>query len=303
MAPAWIVDAHCHAGPGAGLVEPEDPWTPLDRYLRRCDEAGIGRSNLFAAFHPDYAVANEEVGRIVAGRPDRFFGFAFVHADRDRGRILPMVRRAVAGLGFCGIKVHRHDAPISREVCDAARRLRVPVLYDPMGELATVARMAKAYPEVDFIIPHLSSFADDGDAQVAFCRLLADRPNLYTDTSGVRWFDLLRTAVTEAGPHKVLFGTDGPWLHPGLELEKVRQLGLAPAEESLVLAGNFLRLTRATWSRHRRPAAAAHRSGPPDPTPSAAPHGPAPPATGTPAPGRRPPGPPSAAWPRPPRPR
>ena len=96
--PAPVIDAHCHAGPGDGFTGPWDTTARLDRYLRRCDEAGIGRSNLFAAFHSDYAVANEEVGRIVAGRPDRFYGFAFVHADRDRGRILPMVRRAVAGL-------------------------------------------------------------------------------------------------------------------------------------------------------------------------------------------------------------
>ena len=59
---------------------------------------------------PTTPSANEEVGRIVAGRPGRFFGFAFVHAERDRGRILPMVRRAVDDFGFCGIKVHRHDA-------------------------------------------------------------------------------------------------------------------------------------------------------------------------------------------------
>jgi predicted TIM-barrel fold metal-dependent hydrolase len=265
--PPGVVDAHCHAGPGAGLIGPWDTSAPFDRYLRRCDEAGIGRSNLFAAFHPDYAVANEEVGRIVAGRPDRFFGFAFVHADRDRGRVLSMVRRGVVELGFCGIKVHRHDAPISREVCDAARRLRLPVLYDPMGELATVARMASEYPDVDFVIPHLSSFAEDADAQVAFCRLLADRPNLYTDTSGVRWFDLLRSAVREAGPHKVLFGTDGPWLHPALELEKVRMLGLPPAAESLVLAGNFLRLTRAARRRSRLPAP-ARTAWPPLPRPT-----------------------------------
>ena len=249
-----IIDAHCHAGPGDGFTGPWDTSAPLHRYLRRCDEAGIGRSNLLAAFHSDYAAANDEVGRIVASWPGRFFGFAFVHAERDRGRILPMVQRAVAAWGFCGIKVHRHDARISREVCDAARRLRLPVLYDLMGEVATAELLAAEYPDVNFVIPHLGSFADDWSAQLAFCGLLAERPNLFTDTSAVRRFDLLEKAVRRAGPHKVLFGTDGPWLHPGLELEKVRLLRLPPAAESLVLVGNFLRLTRSARSR-RRPAA------------------------------------------------
>lgn len=260
-AAAPIVDAHCHAGPGDGFTGPWDTAAPLDRYLRRCDEAGIGRSTLFAAFHSDYAVANEAVGRIVADRPDRFFGFAFVHADRDRGRVLAMVRRAVVGLGFCGIKVHRHDARISREVCDAARALGVPVLYDPMGEVSTAELVAREYRDVDFIVPHLGSFADDWAAQLAFTAILADRPNVHADTSGVRRFDLLELAVRRAGPHKLLFGTDGPELHPGVELAKVRLLGLPAADEALVLGGNFLRLTRAARVRRRRAAAAGHRTG------------------------------------------
>jgi predicted TIM-barrel fold metal-dependent hydrolase len=249
-----IIDAHCHAGHGDGFTGPWDTVAPLTGYLQRCDEAGISRTNLLAAFHTDYAAANEEVGRIIAGRPDRFTGFAFVHAERDRGRILPMVRRAVDDLGFCGIKVHRLDARLSREICDVARRLRVPVLYDVVGEVTAVELFAGQYPDVDFVIPHLGSFADDWSAQTAFCTVLADRPNVYTDTSGVRRFDLLVRAVRRAGPHKVLFGSDGPWLHPGVELAKVRLLKLAPAAEALVLGGNFLRLTRTARRRRRRTA-------------------------------------------------
>lgn len=238
-----IIDAHCHAGPGDGFTGPWDSSAPLPAYLRRCDVAGIGRSNLLAAFHSDYGVANEEVGRIVASDPHRFFAFAFVHAERDRGRVLPLVRRAVTGLGFCGIKLHRHDARITREICEVARLLRLPVMYDVVGEVATAGLLAAEFPDVDFIVPHLGSFADDWSAQLALTGLLAEHPNLFTDTSGVRRFDLLVTAIRRAGPAKVLFGSDGPWLHPGLELEKIRLLGLSPEAESLVLSGNFLRLT------------------------------------------------------------
>lgn len=255
--PALVIDSHCHAGPGDGFTGPWDSAAPLGRYLGRCDEAGIGRSNLFAAFHTDYGLANEEVGRIVAGRPDRFSGFAFVHAERDRGRVTSIIRRAVEGLGFCGIKVHRQDARISREICQAARAFRLPVIYDVMGEVASAALVAEEFPDVDFIIPHLGSFADDWSAQLAFTSLLAEWPNLYTDTSGVRRFDLLERAVARAGPHKVLFGTDGPWLHPGVELAKVDLLHLSPQARSLVVAGNFLRLTRSARQARRGDAPAA----------------------------------------------
>jgi uncharacterized protein len=69
--------------------------------------------------------------------------------------------------------------------------------------------------------------------------------NLFADTGGVRRFDLLEQAVKRAGPAKILFGSDGPWLHPGVELAKVRAVGLLPWDEQLVLGGNFLRLIRA----------------------------------------------------------
>jgi uncharacterized protein len=237
-----IIDCHCHAGRGEALSGPWDASADLGLYLRRADRAGIDRTVLFSVFSTDYAEANRVVGRIAARRPDRFLGFAFVHASRDRGRIASMVGEAVGEWGMCGIKVHRYDAPISREVCEAARAYSLPVLYDPMGEVAVAELLAAEYPDVAFIIPHLGSFADDWKAQTAFTDHLARHPNIYTDTSGIRRFDLLKEAVRRASPRKVLFGSDGPWLHPGLELHKVRLLGLAPADEALILGGNLRRL-------------------------------------------------------------
>ncbi|HEU4387417.1 MAG TPA: amidohydrolase family protein [Blastocatellia bacterium] len=237
-----IIDCHCHAGKGDGLTGPWDTDAGLDRYLVRASDAGIDRSVLFAAFHSDYGKANQMVARIVASRPNRFYGFAFVHPERDRGRVYSMLEQAVNRYRFCGVKVHRHDARITREICEAARAFSLPVLYDVMGEVTVCELLAEEYPDVVFIIPHLGSFADDWQAQVAFMDHLARHPNIYTDTSGVRRFDLLEQAVERAGARKVLFGSDGPWLHPGVELAKVKALQLTAHDERLVLGGNLLRL-------------------------------------------------------------
>lgn len=239
---AVIIDSHCHAGQGDGFTGPWDSGACLDLYLRRARKAGIERTVLLAAFHSDYAIANASVARIVANHPERFYGLVFVHAQRDRGRIHRMVKHAVQRYGFVGIKLHRHDARISREVCDAARAFRLPVLYDVMGEVAVAELLARQYPDVNFILPHLGSFPDDWSAQLALIDHLARHPNIYTDTSGVRYFDLLQQAVRRAGAHKVLFGSDGPWLHPGVELAKVRALELPAGDEALILGQNFLRL-------------------------------------------------------------
>jgi predicted TIM-barrel fold metal-dependent hydrolase len=240
-----IIDCHCHAGKGDGLNGPWDTSAPLGGYLRRATRAGIRRTVLFSVFHSDYAVANRNVAGIVASRPDQFIGFAFLHPVRDRGRVGRMLETAVGRYGFRGVKAHKHDGRISREICDALRRFSLPVIYDVVGEVSHVELLANEYPDVNFIIPHLGSFSDDWRAHKALIDLLARYPNVYADTSGVRRFDLLREAVERGGAGKVLFGSDGPWLHPGVELEKVKALNLPEAEKFLVLGGNLLRLVNA----------------------------------------------------------
>lgn len=246
-----VIDCHCHAGPGDGLTGPWDTCAPLTGYMARAAAVSIARTVLFAAFHSDYAVANRAVARIVAARPDRFWGFTFVHARRDAGRIGAMIREAVLVHGFRGIKLHRHDARITREICEVARAWRLPVLYDPMGEVATVDLVAGEYPGVRFIIPHLGSFADDWRAQRACIDVMVRHRNVFADSSGVRRFDLLEEAVRRAGARKLLFGSDGPWLHPGVELAKVEALGLGAADRARVLGLNLLSLlgpARRPWA-------------------------------------------------------
>jgi uncharacterized protein len=239
-----IIDCHCHFGKGDGLTGPWDTEAPIEAYLRRSIKAGINKTVLFSLFHSDYATANREVARIVSGHPERFWGFACINPVADRGRVFSLVQTAVREYGFRGIKVHQHDGRMTREICEAARTFALPILYDVMGEVSIVELLAPQYPDIPFIIPHLGSFADDWKAQVELIDRLVRFPNVYTDISGVRRFDLLLQAYRRAGARKILFGTDGPWLHPGVELVKIKALELNPADEQLILSGNLLRLIK-----------------------------------------------------------
>lgn len=239
-----IIDSHCHAGKGDGLTGPWDTDASITQYLQWAAEYKITRTVIFPAFHSNYSRANEEVARLVHSNPGRLSGYAFIHAERDAGRVFRMVSTAVQQYGFCGIKVHRHDARISREICETARHFRLPVLYDVLGEVSGVDLIAQEYPDVNFIIPHLGTFADDWKTQLAFLSPLERFSNIYTDLSGVRRFDLVQQAVQRAGAGKILFGSDGPWIHPGVELEKIYALHLPKAAEEDILFRNFLKLTR-----------------------------------------------------------
>jgi predicted TIM-barrel fold metal-dependent hydrolase len=239
-----IIDCHCHAGKGDIVTAPWNTDAPLKAYLRRARVAGIHRTVVFPVFNTDYDAANAQVARLVAAYPERLVGFAFVHAARDAGRILAMVEKAVIRWHFRGIKVHGHEAMPTREVCEAARAFRIPLLVDVAGRPQVIDLLAPQYPAVNFVIPHLGSFGDDWRAHQAVIDLLIRFPNVHADTSGCRRFDYIVQAVKRAGAHKILFGSDGPWLHPGLELHQVRLLGLPRDQEALILGGNALRLMR-----------------------------------------------------------
>jgi predicted TIM-barrel fold metal-dependent hydrolase len=250
-----IIDCHCHTGRGDLMTAPWNTDAPIEPYLLRARAAGIDRTIVFAPFHSDYAAANAEVARIVARYPRRLIGFAFVNARRDAGRIFDMVERAVTRYGFRGIKVHGHDALPTREVCEVARAFDLPLLVDVFDRASVIDMLATQYRMVNFIIPHLGSFRDDWKVHQQVVDQLVRHPNVYADTSGVRNFDYIVQAVRRAGAVKLLYGSDGPWLHPGLELYKIRLLHLPPRDEALVLGGNALRLLRAvrTVPRTRPP--------------------------------------------------
>jgi uncharacterized protein len=241
---SMIIDCHCHAGKGDIMTAPWNTDAPIEPYLRRARAAGIAKTIVFPLFHSDYDAANAQLAKIVARYPSRLIGFAFVHAARDAGRIFGMIQRSVTRCGFRGIKVHGHEAMATREICETARAFRLPVLFDVAGQAYVIDMLAPQFPDVKFIIPHLGSFADDWRVHQQVVDQLVRFPNVYGDTSGVRRFDYIVQAVKRAGAHKVLFGSDGPWLHPGVELHKIRLLGLPQQEEALILGGNALRLLR-----------------------------------------------------------
>jgi hypothetical protein len=237
-----VIDAHCHAGTGQGLSHPSNTRADLTRYERRARAAGIGRTVVFAALGDDYRTGNAEVGDLTRRRPGRYIGFVFVNPGEDRGRVDTIVRDAVTGWGCRGIKVHWHNGRITREVLATAERFRLPVLYDPRGDTSAVELVLRDHPRVALIVPHIGSFAGDWGAQVAIIDKLRRHPNLFVDSSGVQYFDLLVDVVRYGGPDRLIFGSDGPFLHPAVELAKIRLLRLPADREALVTGGTISRL-------------------------------------------------------------
>jgi uncharacterized protein len=229
-----IVDAHCHAGKGnpsrRAVAVGSSGCVPAPRTGRGNPTDDRVRA---APFADDSASANRTVAAVVGRYRPRLVGAVWINTRRDAGQVAELVAVGVGRYGFRGIKVHRHEHGLTCEVLDAAREFEVPIVYDPASRAASIDLAAAEYPDVSMIIAHLGSFADDWQTYQLVCDQAVRHANVFADSSGVRRFDYLVQLVRRAGPRKLVFGCDGPYLHPGVELAKIRLLGLSPRDEAL----------------------------------------------------------------------
>jgi len=234
-----VIDAHCHAGTGQAMSAPWTTRADPEITLRHMAEAGIDRTVIFPINNHEYEKPNQEIAEICGRYPGKFIGFAKHDPQTEAGRIRALLRREVESLGLKGLKLHRLP---TREVLDTVAELAIPILYHP-EKVANFHMIASEYPRVSFIMAHLGSFASrDWPEHLEAISVARRYPNVYLDSSSVVFFKFLEMAAREAGPDKLIFGSDGPELDSRVELHKIRLLKLPPADEAKVMGGNILRL-------------------------------------------------------------
>ena len=258
-----------------GWETPGSVYTLADRWVRELDTHGVARAALIASVPSD----ETSVAAAVAKHPNRFVGFFML--DPAATDPVARVRRAVGELGLRGIclfpamhHVPLHDDRVQQIVSVAAahpgtavfvhcgvlsvgvrRKLGLPSRFDlRLGDPLGVARLALAFPQVPFIIPHF------GAGLFRETLMAADTcANIYLDTSssngwirylpGLTLEAVFRAALAVVGPSRLLFGTDSSffprgWQRPVFDAQKaaIATLGLTDEDEALIFGGNFNRL-------------------------------------------------------------
>jgi hypothetical protein len=256
----------------------EDPGSPemlADRWAAELDAHDVRRASLIASVPGD----EDSVAAAVARHPRRFVGFFMI--DPSAADAPARARRAVGELklrGLCLFPAMHHvrldDERVARVVEVAAahagtavfvhcgvltvgvrRKLKLQSRFDlRLGDPLGVSRLALAFPQVPFIIPHF------GAGLLREALMAADVcPNIHFDTSssngwiryqpGLTLEDVFRAALEVAGPTRLLFGTDSSffprgWQQPVYEQQKttLAALGVSAASQELVFGGNFDRL-------------------------------------------------------------
>jgi predicted TIM-barrel fold metal-dependent hydrolase len=256
----------------------EDPGTPealADRWVRELDAHGVARAALIASVPGD----EPSVAAAVARHPSRMVGFFMLDAAAPEAP--ERTRRALTDLGLRGVclfpamhHVPLHDDRTLRIVETAAaakgaavfvhcgvlsvgvrKRLGLPSRFDlRLGDPLGVARLALAFPQVPFIIPHF------GAGLLREALMAADAAaNVYLDTSssnswlrytpGLTLDAVFQSALAVAGPRRLLFGTDSSFFPRGWQRGIYDQqkaildgIGVGPDDAALIFGGNFERL-------------------------------------------------------------
>ncbi len=240
-----IVDCHVHCK-GGDLYRRE---FSAEEILRAMDEAGIAKSIVFAMCLPSLE-SQSMIDRVCSVDRDRLIPFAHVLPDEGPLALIEL-ERAVSDLGFRGLKAHVGEltpgltdvemADVLGPIIGKCGELDVPCLLDSGARPGLVQLLASQHPETKLIIAHLG--ASSGETLIdRTINIAATHENLYLDTAynHVPW--KIADAIRRCGAHKVVWGSDGPLIHPGIELKKIEVLGLPSEVFRAVTRDNILRL-------------------------------------------------------------
>lgn len=239
-----IIDFHTHVdeAPAFGWIDPPDKIVEL------LDDAGIDQAVIMT--YTDLPGLNPDALEYIVEAAARFPGrlLPFVRVNPNHRDAMPAILDRAVELGIRGVKLHptttlAHPAePATIDVLRRAGELGLPALFhsgdDPYTTPQVFSLAATLAPDCSIVLAHMGGYLHVDDAIDA----AAKHPNLFLETSAMPYPEAILRAIDRIGPERVIFGSDGPGCNPKLELEKIRNLGLAPAVEQLVLSGNAERL-------------------------------------------------------------
>ena len=234
-----VIDFHGHAGlwDGVGMVD------DVDTMVAAMDAVGVDRSCVFGIFHLDGRRGNDRAAAIIAARPERFIGFAYV-SPLMPDSMLDELTRAVDRLGFRALKLYAPHTPYKisdREwdpIYDFADARGLAVLHhtDERCSPAHLAEAARRFPNARFVAAHSGNTPPARKLAIAAAREL---PNYYLETASTyRTPGVTEELVAGAGAERVVFGSDTPLMDPRSQIGKIITADISDAAKRLILGEN-----------------------------------------------------------------
>lgn len=229
-----VIDTHVHLGtfgyPFHVAITADELVSLMDAYEV---EAALCSS-------PDNKLVAEAVQRY----PGRILGLAWLNpysptAARE-------LRTWVEECGFRGLKLHPllHSFlpadPAVHPLVEEATRLGVAVYihsgHPPFSLPWSIGELAEKFPGTTFVMYHM------GHGHGVYIQAAIDvarrLPNVWLETSGMPMHTKIKEAVDSVGETRVVYGSDIPFHHPSVEMQRVRVAGLSEAQLQRVFYTN-----------------------------------------------------------------
>lgn len=212
------VDFHLHLGESrdGGALSYEQIQKVFDDYpvshavLFPIDEPNTG---------PSYATLNDRIAEI-ARTDKRIIGFCRL-TPHDRQAAFNEMKRCQQ-TGLRGIKFHPRSEdfspPHAEGLIAQAEQLRMPIIIHTSHEAhcrpLTWKKLFVRHSKIPFVLAHGGK-----DVYRQASEIAAECPNVFLDTTTLS-YNRTRNLFKWLGPEKIIFGSDMPYSHVGIELLK-----------------------------------------------------------------------------------
>lgn len=258
-----IINAHAHIYPEKiaqkatdtiGVfydIKMEMPRGTAERLIEDGKKAGIDKFVVHSVATTAHQVRsiNEFIKREVAEYP-QFIGFMTLHQDLTEEEVKHEVEWAIEN-GFKGIKLHPDFQKFNIDDENAEKFYRcasgkLPILFhigDDRFEYSKperLVKMAKKYPNVNFIAAHFGGYRCWDDAV-----LYKGLKNVYFDTCSSLPFisaERAKELIDMLGADRFFFATDFPMWDSVGELERFNKIPLSEKERQMIFSENIKRL-------------------------------------------------------------
>ncbi|MFC1697537.1 amidohydrolase family protein [Nanoarchaeota archaeon] len=235
-----IIDFHCHVGEDIDGAKQN-----LKDLARNMKKLGITKAVIFPFKEKEDGPVLSSIKLLkLIEKKKQFIPFLRFNPDR----MTPEKLQNLIDIGFKGVKLHPKSEnfdPLKKKhiiLYKIIARNNLPLLihtkryHNYLTDPERLCKIAKMVPELNIILAHFA------DAQPIVFHKVAKYPNLYVESSLKSSSYTIKKMVENGGSHKLLFGSDSPYMDTEVELLKLKKLDIPKEDKDNILFGNAKRL-------------------------------------------------------------